>query len=113
MKKILLLFLFVYSFAINDFLVKPKLSDYSFTPLLPKVLYSYSDEDNYNVYLYSKYFRVIYGIDYNNSDTMKNLANSIFSLLSFAIFTSLASFLARTNMSASQSSSTSEVACLA
>ena len=77
MKKIILLFLFVYSFAINDFLVKPKLSDYSFTPLLPKVLYSYSDEDNYNVYLYSKYFRVIYGIDYNNSDMMKNLANSI------------------------------------
>jgi len=51
MKKIILLFLFVYSFAINDFLVKPKLSDYSFTPLLPKVLYSYSDEDNYNVSL--------------------------------------------------------------
>ncbi len=77
MKKIILLFLAVYSFAVKDYLLRPKLSDYSFAAVLPKVISNYIDEDSYNKYLYGKHFKVIYGIDYKDNAQVKALAENI------------------------------------
>ena len=77
MKKIILLFLAVYSFAVKDYLLKPKLSDYPTVVILPKVISNYTDEDSYNEYLYGEHFRVIYGIDYKDDAQVNALAQNI------------------------------------
>jgi len=81
MKKIILLFLAVYSFAIKDYMIKPK----NITPKLSKVkvLYKYNNEYEYNVYLYSGHFRVIYGKDYNESTPVKTLAENILEIAEY------------------------------
>ena len=80
---LLILLFFSYAFAVKDILFKPvtNSNDYvtrrilfkSQTENYPELKTSQISQDEYNNFIYSTHFRVIYGKDYNKTD----LANSI------------------------------------
>jgi len=80
----LFLLIFNYSFAIRDYMIKPsiRLSKLSFKTVnnYPEKLNSNINSDEYNIFKYSKHFRVIYGKNYEHNQTVINLANNILNI---------------------------------
>jgi len=78
MRYFLLFFLFTYSFAVKDYLVKPKLFLnsvlYSGVTYYPERLDSDIGGDDKNIFKYSGHFRVIYGKSYEENETVQKLA---------------------------------------
>jgi len=86
MKKLLFLpLLFTSSFAVKDFLIKPNYINskvlFKTTAKYPQSLDNNSTYDDKNIFFKKGHFRVIVGVDYNNSTITKNLANNILNIM--------------------------------
>ena len=81
----LLFFFFSFSFAINDYLIKPIYKNFrvlsKIDTIYPESLDNNLTNDDKNLFFTKGHFRVIVGIDYNDSKTIKNLANNILDIM--------------------------------
>ena len=89
MKKLILLLIITFSFAIKDYIIKPKIelkkTLYSTTTNYPEPLTSQINSDEYNIFKYQGKFRVIFGKSYQYSTKINNLANSILEIANYII----------------------------
>ena len=87
MKKLILFLIVTFSFAIRDYIIKPKIELkkvlYSTTTNYPEPLTSKIASDEYNIFKYQGKFRVIFGKNYQNNSEINNLADSILEIANY------------------------------